>query len=523
MLTMLMVGAALAKAPEPPWCGVPYFGHRKLMGMSKLTFLTYEDIVASEAERAATEKRDPVPAPPMWSAGLRIARTSEASADPSLQLLVVQDAGGAGDCAPAAHRDAGQGDGQPGRAVDELLVDRRRGDADLSAHRVRRRWDLAVAVRVDGRRHRCRDAHRAAEEVVGPEPAAVSLTTDPGLEDLAIDELRALVGAGLTFVARARPDDRAGHVAIEAGIAQAALEALALQLKSVHHVVRPLLRFDLPADDPLGHVQRTVASIAPSIPELAPAHVAFRVTSSRSGTHPFTSEDVQRVAGAGVRDVLPRAVRLKGADVELRCDVRGASVLLGVQLTRIALSRRSPGAYRPTTSLRANVAWAMLQLACPDRAPRVLLDPFVGGGTILAEAAARWPDTRLCGSNQQARCVDGVAANLAEAGLASRSTVRVGDARHLDAVWPDERFDAIVTNPPFGHRIGADVDFGALYRAFLAGTADRSTDDARMVVLVSRRGDFNRALRAVNRWETRHVRMIEIGGLYVGLFVLSRA
>ncbi len=352
--------------------------------------------------------------------------------------------------------------------------------------------------------------------------ASLALTTDPGLEDVVVHELRALVGDAPRFDAQVRPDARAGHVTVEVGMPQATLEALALRLRSVHHVVRPLLRFELPAEDPLGCVQRTVASVAASIPELAPADVTFRVTSARSGTHPFTSEDVQRVAGAGVRDVLARAVRMKGADVDLRCDVRGSDVLLGVRLTRVALSRRSPGAYRPHTSLRANVAWSMLALARLEYPPRVLLDPFVGGGTILSEAAARWPDVRLCGSDQQPRCVDGVTANLAEAGLASRATLRVGDARHLDALWPDEQFDLIVTNPPFGERLGSDVDFGALYRAFLGGCADRSTDDARMVVLVSRRGDFNRALRAVGRWETRHVRMIEVGGLFVGVFVLSR-
>lgn len=351
--------------------------------------------------------------------------------------------------------------------------------------------------------------------------ASLSLTTDPGLEDLVVDELRTLIGAGPKVSARPRPDGRAGHVAVEADLQQATLEAFARELRSVHHVVRPILRFELPAEDPLGHVQRTVASVAASIPELAPVDVTFRVTSARAGTHLFTSEDVQRVAGAGVRDVLPRGVRMKGADVDLRCDVRDSTVHLGVRLTHTALSRRAPGAYRPHTSLRANVAWAMLALARLERAPRVVLDPFVGGGTILAEAAELWPAARLCGSDQQERCVEGVTQNLADAGLAARSTVRVGDARMLGAVWPEEIFDLIVTNPPFGERLGSDLDFGALYRAFLVGAADRSTDDARMVVLVSRRGDFNRALRATRRWETRHVRMIELGGLYVGVFVLG--
>jgi tRNA (guanine6-N2)-methyltransferase len=338
---------------------------------------------------------------------------------------------------------------------------------------------------------------------------ALGLTTDPGLEDLAADELGAVLGVAVA--AELRPDGLAGHLRVEAPVSTDDLVAAALRMRSIHHVVRPILRF---AVTDLDGIRATVAGVASTIPELA-GDVTFRATCARTGTHPFTSEDVERTVGAGVREVLPRGVRMKGFDVELRCDVRGGVGLLGVQVTRTSLSRRSPGPYRPETSLRANVAWAMLQLARPEAPPRVLLDPFVGGGTILAEAAARWPDAVLLGSDREPRCVEGCRQNLGD-----RAELRQVDARRL-ASWSDRTWDTVVTNPPWGRRLGSEADLQALYRDFLAGAAERAAADARMVVLVQRRGDFNRALRAIGRWETRHVRIVEIGGIYAGIFVLA--
>lgn len=348
--------------------------------------------------------------------------------------------------------------------------------------------------------------------------AALTLTTTPGIEDLAADELRAALGVEVR--ATLGPDDRAGHLVVEADVDPAALASAALGLRSVHRVIRPLVTVVLADDDPLGEVRRTFAALAAATPELAPPDVTFRVTATRHGTHPFTSEDLARVAGAGVRDVLPRAVRLKGADVQLRCDLRDRTCAVGLQLNRETLSDRRPGPFRPETSLKANLAWALLQLARPEAPPIRLLDPFAGGGTILVEAAARWPDVRLAGSDLYARNADGVRENLAP--VADRAEVRTGDARHLDALWPEGGFDTVVTNPPFGRRLGAGLDLEALYRSFLRSAAAVCTPDARMVVLVQRRGAFNRALRG-SGWETRHVRIVELGGLYAGVFVLSRA
>jgi 23S rRNA G2445 N2-methylase RlmL len=352
----------------------------------------------------------------------------------------------------------------------------------------------------------------------------LQLTTDPGLEDLALDELRALArDAGLPEpTAELRPFGLAGHLHITLDAPPDTRLALVHRMRSVHRVVRPVARFRLPATDAVAHIRAAVASLAPTIAELAPPEVRFRARCSRVGTHPFTSEDVEREAGAGVRDALPRVVSLKEHDVELRCDVRGDTCVVGVQLAGKALSRRDPGPFRPTTTLRASVAWGLLQLARPDPAapPRSLLDPFAGAGTILLEAAARWPGVTLHGSDLHTRAVEGLRENLAAAGLPA--DVRLGDARQLDLLWPESTFDTIVTNPPFGRRMARQVDLDGLYRAFLVAAARRATPDARLVVLVEARGAFNRALQAARAWRTVHVRVLEMGGIYVGAFVLER-
>lgn len=345
----------------------------------------------------------------------------------------------------------------------------------------------------------------------------VHLTTTPGLEDVAADELRWRL-PGVAVAAELRPHGLAGHLVAAAD--HPALVEVAAGLTAVNRAVRPVWEGPLPGDGAVTALRRRFADLAPGLPELAPPDVAFRVRCRRTGDHPFTSEDVERACGAGVRDAVPRAVRLTGPAVELRCDVRAAWVTIGVEVPR---SARTELPWRPSTSLRPQLAWGLLALGRPFDGPGagVVLDPFAGGGTVLLQAAARWPGARLLGSDLHDRCVVGARANLAAVGAADRSVVREGDARDLAAVWPDERPDTLVTNPPFGERLGRSLDLDALYHALLAGAAAVAAPDARLVVLARRRGAFNRALRAEGSWDTRHVRIVELGGLYAGAFVLG--
>jgi putative N6-adenine-specific DNA methylase/tRNA (guanine6-N2)-methyltransferase len=350
----------------------------------------------------------------------------------------------------------------------------------------------------------------------------LDLTTNPGLEDLVCDELRELASASGLAGCRgvARPGGLAGWSSVEVDAPAATLRALALRLRSVHHVVEPVHAFELEGADPLGQIQAALAALP--LPELEPEGTRFRVTCHRSGDHAFTSEDVERAAGAGIRDRAWRPVSLRDYQVNVRVDVRERRCTVGIQLTRRALSERHERASLSSVALRANVAWAMLRLASPDpgRRPASLLDPFCGSGTILLEAGSLWPDTRLHGCDASERAVLGARANLAANRLDGE--IRVGDVRDLASLWPGRRFDAIVSNPPFGRRVSPHMGHEALFGTLLDALVDLTEPGTRVALLVLRRAAFNRALGTRPAFVLRHARIVEIGGLHPAIVLLER-
>ncbi|MEN0062767.1 MAG: THUMP domain-containing protein [Myxococcota bacterium] len=350
----------------------------------------------------------------------------------------------------------------------------------------------------------------------------VQLTTNPGFEDLVIDELRARIAADGLVLSRVelRPDGLAGHVSVDIDATWHDLRPALLSLRSAHRAVRSVAQFILDGPRPLDQIKRMVSEVVPKISELDDIERSFRVTSSRTGTHSFTSEDVQRVAGAGVRAVARHPVSLKAFDVEIRCDVRKRVCKIGVQLGPLFQRRRGP--YTQRTSLRSNVAWALLQLARPDKPPERLLDPFCGAGTVLLEAGLRWPRVQLAGVDRLEAAAQGTRDNLLRADLIDRADVRWADARALLEQWPSETFDTVVCNPPFGKRLGRGLDLARFYGDVLHSLAAVCRPDARLVMVAQRRHAFNRALHASARWSSRHVRVFELGGLYVGAFVLEQ-
>lgn len=350
----------------------------------------------------------------------------------------------------------------------------------------------------------------------------LDVTTNRGLEELVVQELERHAATAGVAGARGicRPDGLDGWVRLEAETTGETMRQLALGLRSIHHVVRPLHRFTLDAAEPLAQVRAEVAALR--VPELEPEGVRFRVTTRRTGEHGFTSEEVQREAGAGVRARALREVSLKEWDVNLRVDVRGDQCLIGVQLTREPLTRRHSRPFLAHMSLQSNIAWALLRLARPERdaSPDAVLDPFCGSGTILLEAGAMWPDARLYGSDTSEESAAGMRSNLAAAGLSGEA--RVGDARAIAAVWEGRRFDTVVSNPPFGRRIGPNMSFESLFGDVLDGLLELTDPGARVALLVYKRGAFNRALRNRPAYVLRHARVVELGGLHPCIMVLDR-
>jgi tRNA (guanine6-N2)-methyltransferase len=365
-------------------------------------------------------------------------------------------------------------------------------------------------------------AATSAQEKSGePAPAKLFITTNPGLEDVVKEEFTALLQAAdmPPVDIRLKPFGFGGQVWVEGGERQA-MEKLALTLRSVHHVLTPLHRFEIPAIDGLQYIEAQVEALAIADMETAQT---FRVTSRRSGTHDFGSMDIQRRAGAALWRHYGCAVDLENFDINVRVDVFENICLVGYQLTQKSLSKRYQRRFQPRVALKASVAYALLHFARVESdKDKKLLDPFCGSGTILFEAAQLFPQMSIYGCDIDHRVVECARGNAEDVGLEQRIDLRQGDARELDKSFPDERFDYVVTNPPYGVRFGQHLNFERFYTRVLQQIWHLLQPGGRLVLIAWKRRQFMRALKLTGLFSRELERPIETGDLQPCIYVLNR-
>ncbi len=366
-----------------------------------------------------------------------------------------------------------------------------------------------------------RDGTTQVTSAQGECPSQLFITTNPGMEDVVRDELlERLRAAGLPPVAiELNPFGFGGQVWVEGGEAERMCQ-IAMELRSIHHVFQPLHRFSLPPQGALQHIESEVEVLGIAAMETAKT---FRVTSRRSGEHDFGSVDVQRRAGAALWRHYGTAVDLENPDVEVRVDVFGCMCLVSFQRTLKSLSKRFVRRYQPRVALKASVAYALLHFArIGEKSDGTLLDPFCGSGTILFEAAEIFPDLALFGSDIDQHVVDCARENASALGCAGRMALCQGDARGLDAVFPDRRFNYIVTNPPYGMRFGQHLNFDRFYTRVLQQCWYRLRPGGRLVLIAWKYRLFSRAAKRTGLFCLRAERVVETGGLHPRIFALDR-
>ena len=327
-------------------------------------------------------------------------------------------------------------------------------------------------------------------------------TTNGGLEAIAADEVRELVGS----------DSGVHHRGVLEFDADAeGVYKLHTRARSLHRIMAVLVDESV---DELEEVYKWTAQ-APIADRLPNAD--FGVVGTRHGTHEFTSMDVAERVGQAVIDAyrtqtgvrLP--VDLDDPTVRLEAYLYDDRFTLAVDLTGDSLHKRPYRICKHDAPLRSTLAHSMLQIAEWTPEER-LVDPMAGSATVPIEAGlaargeiprpdlepkfellpdfdgerfrairaaheTRGPSLDIEARDRREKWRRCARVNREAAGLADSIEIADADARKasLDA-------DCVVTNLPFGIRVSDDLR--RLYEAFAEQI--RNGDVGRLVALTTK-------------------------------------
>lgn len=277
------------------------------------------------------------------------------------------------------------------------------------------------------------------------------------------------------------------------------------------------------ARESLSRIQHFARTLDPSPALLLHSHVygdsgepSFRVTSKRTGTHDFNSIDVQCAAGQGLVDRHGWRVDLTGHDLEFRFDVHDDVCLAGLRLSDSSLHRRSRVVHG-VASLKPTVAYCMIRLAGVDPND-VFVDPMCGAATILIERAVAGPYRLLLGGDLFTTPLRLALQNVAA--MHMQVDLFRWDARKLPL--RDQSVDRLVSNLPFGRRVGSHDVNVRLYPGFLRSLARVLKPGGRAVLLSLERRLLERLLARHKELNLIRRIPINLAELHPSVYVLAK-
>lgn len=215
----------------------------------------------------------------------------------------------------------------------------------------------------------------------------------------------------------------------------------------------------------------------------------FSVTASFVGGRNYTMPEIKTTVAEGIRRRYPNwqyADDDRESDLNVRVFIEGMMGLVGLRLGAAPLHRRPYKTDHLPGSLKPTVAAAMLLMANPKPGD-MLLDPFCGGGTILAEAGAF--GLKVVGGDLSAEAISAARINLTASASVSASVSGIAarlcrwDARLLPLA--SESLDVVVTNLPWGRQIAVDDDLRSLYGRAMDELRRVLKPDGALIVLTS--------------------------------------
>ncbi len=341
------------------------------------------------------------------------------------------------------------------------------------------------------------------------------LTTNPGIEDVVSAEARAKLDALVVDERRGR-----GRVIVEAPDGNLYLVE---QLRSVHRA-RILIGWGrtCPHTSCLDDIKGLI--LDSDVHRYVNPETPFAVRVERAGEHEYTSLDVARIAGDAVIEAVRGRygvrppVDLDYPSVIIAVDVIFDEVFVGVELGGdLSWHRRGYRVYEHPAALKPTLAYAMIYISGMADGD-TLLDPMCGGGTIPIEAAYIFETSRLICMDFNPRHVEGAMMNAIAANVLPRLKFVVGDARKLTSYFQRGQVDVIVSNPPYGIRLGNPRQVHELYKRFLLEVAKL---EPRTTTLITTEHAYVKEVAEEVGLRLAHERTVAHGGLWPKIVVLK--
>ncbi|VDM63031.1 unnamed protein product [Angiostrongylus costaricensis] len=239
----------------------------------------------------------------------------------------------------------------------------------------------------------------------------------------------------------------------------------------------------------------------------------LRVTCNRAGEksqHNFSSMDAARALGGQINNVFGWRADMKNFDMEVLLNIRNDCVLVMVALNKESLFKRNICAFGPTT-MRPTMCYCMAALAQPKRGD-IILDPMCGGGSIPLEGALAYDGCLFIGADIHPKAMQRCSENMYcdKQLLNSGSEVAFLCCDALLLPFPTSSINAIVTDLPFGKKIGSVGDNRVIYPRLLVEWERVVKAGGRLIVMT--RDKRTLALNG-GRWRTTWRRMVNVGGL----------
>jgi SAM-dependent methyltransferase len=215
------------------------------------------------------------------------------------------------------------------------------------------------------------------------------------------------------------------------------------------------------------------AAFGNSVTVPLPAHVRCKRHTTAGWAPAGLSPPLRRELAKRLPDCFTAEARRDAAAVEIQITIHETGVLCEVLALKQRMDRDlpSPGMRR----LESYVVAQAVRIQPSD----VILDPFCGKATFLAETELCWPGASVIGVDSDPEQLDAAARNLASAGNA---TLLEASATALPLA--DDSVDAIISCPPFDRQYAAAGGLSELNSAAFAEMQRVLKPDGRASLLI---------------------------------------